>query len=159
MKKAEELNIQRGRTWTFGACTELGQFADASVDELYASHVLEHLGYQTDLARSLRGFCRVLKPGGRAMISVPDFEVLCRLFLDPRATAHDRFHVMRLAFGGQMDEHDFHRVGLTYELLSQFLLQTGFSRVERVDGFDLFQDSSSIEYLNEKISVNVVAYK
>jgi predicted O-linked N-acetylglucosamine transferase (SPINDLY family)/predicted SAM-dependent methyltransferase len=154
------LNIQPGPNVDFvGDCSDLGQFADASVDELYASHVLEHLGHQSELARALQGFHRILKPGGKAMISVPDFEILCRLFLDPRATTLDRFHVMRFVFGGQMDEHDFHRVGLTHEFLLQLLLQAGFSRVERASEFGLFQDTSATEYLNQKISLNVVAYK
>src|SRR6185436_6764054 len=96
-----------------GDCTDLSQFADGSVDEIYASHVLEHVSYGTDLRQALAGFHRVLKPGGAAKISVPDFEILCRLFLDPRASMLDRFEVMRMAFGGQMDAHDYHRVGLT----------------------------------------------
>ena len=50
---------------------------------------------------------------------------------------------MRIVFGGQMDEHDFHRVGLTHEFLSQLLAQAGFARVERAGEFDLFQDSSA----------------
>jgi predicted SAM-dependent methyltransferase len=129
------------------------------VDELYASHVLEHVGYLAPLRRTLAGFHRVLKPGGSAYISVPDFEILCRQFLDPRATIRDRFHVMRMIFGGQMDEHDFHRVGLTYEFLSKYLLQAGFSRVERVAEFGLFHDSSTAEFLDQKISLNVVARK
>jgi predicted SAM-dependent methyltransferase len=93
------------------------------------------------------------------MISVPDFETLCRLFLDPHATTRERFHVMRFVFGGQMDEHDYHRVGLSHEILSQLLFQAGFPRVERVGEFGLFRDTSTTEYLNQKISLNVVAYK
>lgn len=154
------LDIQPGPNVDFvGDCSELGQFADASVDELYASHVIEHLSYRSALLRTLRGFHRVLKTGGKLMISVPDFEVLCRLFLDPRATVRDRFELMRMAFGGQVDEHDFHRVGLTYEFLSNFLFQAGFSRVERVGEFGLFRDASTAEHLNQKISLNVAAYK
>lgn len=154
------LNIQSGPDVDFiGDCTDLGQFADASVDEIYASHVLEHLGYQTELPRALAGFHRVLRPGGTARISVPDFDVLCRLFLDPRAKLLDRFHVMRMAFGGQMDEHDYHRVGLAYDMLSQYLLQAGFSRVEQVGDFGLFEDASRIEFLGQRISLNVAAYK
>lgn len=154
------LNIQPGADVDFvGDCTELGQFADASVDALYASHVLEHVGYQTALPRTLAEFHRVLKPGGMAMIGVPDFEILCRLFLDPRATTQDRFYVMRMTFGGQTDAHDFHCVGLSHEFLSRYLFKAGFSRVERVTDFGLFSDSSTNEYLGEKVSLNVVAYK
>jgi predicted SAM-dependent methyltransferase len=93
------------------------------------------------------------------MISVPDFETLCRLFLDPRAELMERFMIMRMAFGGQMDEYDFHYVGLSYDILSRYLLNAGFARVERVKGFGLFDDDSTLEYLGEAISLNVVAYK
>ena len=154
------LNIQPGLDVDYvGDCTDLSQFADASVDELYASHVIEHLGHQSAVGRALTGFHRVLKPGGRALIAVPDFEALCRLFLDPRADMLERFQIMRMVFGAQMDEHDFHYVGLSYEFLSQFLFQSGFSRVERVQDFGLFRDASTIRFLDQPISLNVVAYK
>ena len=154
------LNIQPGLEVDYvGDCTDLSQFGDASVDELYASHVIEHLGHQSAVGRALTGFHRVLKPGGRALIAVPDFEALCRLFLDERANMLDRFQIMRMVFGAQMDEHDFHYVGLSYEFLSQFLFQSGFSRVERVQDFGLFRDASTIKFLDQPISLNVVAYK
>lgn len=154
------LNAQPGDGVDFvGDCADLGRFANGSVDEIYASHVLEHLGYQSHLPRALKEFWRVLKPGGVARISVPDFEVLCRQFLDPRATHEDRFHCMRMAFGGQIDEFDFHHVGLTHEFLSQYLYAAGFSRVERVKRFGLFRDDSELVVRGELISLNVVAYK
>jgi len=154
------LNVQPGPDVDFvGDCTDLGRFADGSVQEIYASHVLEHLSYQDRLPRALGELYRVLRPGGAAMISVPDLEVLCRLFLDPRAKVRDRFEIMRMAFGGQMDPHDFHFVGLSYDLLYNFLFRAGFSRIEQVKAFGLFRDSSTIEYMGEPISLNVVAHK
>jgi predicted SAM-dependent methyltransferase len=154
------LNVQPGTGVDFvGDCTDLGRFADASVQEIYASHVLEHLSYQDRLPRALGELYRVLRPGGKAMISVPDLEVLCRLFLDPRAKVRDRFEIMRMAFGGQMDAHDFHFVGLSYDLLYNFLFGAGFRRIEQVKAFGLFRDSSAIEYLGEPISLNVLAHR
>ena len=48
------LNILPGPEVDYvGDCTDLTQLADASVDDVYASHVLEHLGYGEDLASSL----------------------------------------------------------------------------------------------------------
>jgi len=67
--------------------------------------------------------------------------------------------IMRMAFGGQMDDYDFHYVGLSYEILAKYLFNAGFSRVERVKAFDLFEDGSVLEYRGEAISLNVVAYK
>ncbi len=154
------LNIQPGPDVDYiGSCTDLGQFADGAVHEIYASHILEHLGYKAELPRALEEFRRVLRAGGRALISVPDFEVLCRQFVDPRASLVERYWIMRMIFGGQMDEHDFHQVGLSYEILSKFLINAGFSRVERVKSFGMFEDSSLLEYRGEPISLNLVAYK
>lgn len=142
-----------------GDCVDLGQFEDGSVEEIYASHVLEHLGYQSELPRALKEFWRVLAPGGRAMLSVPDFEVICRLFLEEGRSFEERHLCMRMAFGGQVDAHDFHRVGLTFEFFGRLLRRAGFSRVERVERFDLFRDSSSLEVRGTLISLNVIAHK
>src|SRR5215204_373323 len=73
-----------------GDCSDLSRFADGSVEEIYASHVLEHLSYVGELPRALKDWHRVLAEGGRAMISVPDFEVICRLFLDPSHDGYQR---------------------------------------------------------------------
>ncbi len=64
-------------------------FADGTVDAVYASHVLEHL----DLAegRRLLSECRrILKPGGIVRIVVPDFEDLCRFYLQRLASVAER---------------------------------------------------------------------
>jgi predicted SAM-dependent methyltransferase len=154
------LNVQPGPAVDYvGDCTDLGRFGDGSVDEIYISHVLEHLGYIDRLPQALSEMLRVLKPGGRAMISVPDFEVVCRLFLDPRYGAEDRLHIMRMAFGGQMDPDDFHYVGLTFEILGEFLLNVGFSKIDRVKEFGLFDDSSVQRFDGTLISLNVIAHK
>ena len=65
-------NIQPGPNVDFvGNCIDLGQFADGSVASIYASHVLEHLGYKKELPTALREFHRVLVPGGSLMVSEP----------------------------------------------------------------------------------------
>src|SRR5687768_4465951 len=48
-----------------GSCTDLSFLPDQSCSEVYASHVLEHLGYDSELPKTLMGIHRVLKPGGR----------------------------------------------------------------------------------------------
>lgn len=60
-----------------------------------------------------------------AFISVPDLRVLSSLFVNQTLTASQRFHVMRMMFGGQTDEHDFHRVGLDEEILAVYLTEVG----------------------------------
>ena len=142
-----------------GDCSDLEQFPDESVDELYVAYILQRFDYAEKLPRALGEFNRVLKRGGMARISVPDFDTLCRMFLDPAHTPEQRFHIMTMAFGGQKDPHDFHYVGLTFEFLRNFLLDAGFSRIERVKEFGLFEDVSLIRYAGVPISLNVIAVK
>jgi len=42
---------------------------DGSVDEIFASHILEHLPWNTD---ALKEWHRILKPGGLITVAVPD---------------------------------------------------------------------------------------
>lgn len=154
------LNVNAGPGVDYvGDCADLARFADESVDDIYASHVLEHLGYAEKLPRALREWFRVLRKGGRARISVPDLDVLCRLFLEAAGRTPDRILVMRMMFGGQLDPHDFHYVGLSFDILASLLGDAGFSRVERVSEFGLFDDTSAARMFGTLVSLNVVAYK
>jgi predicted SAM-dependent methyltransferase len=101
-----------------GNICDLSQFADASVSAIYASHVLEHVP-QALVPATLAGIHRVLKKGGAFMVSVPDMEVLCRLFTHPGGTMDNRLHIMRMMFGGQTDAFDFHYFGWSWEFMQQ----------------------------------------
>jgi predicted SAM-dependent methyltransferase len=155
------LNIQPRPGVDFvGDCTDLSRFADASVAELYASLVYEHLAYGGDvLLGAWKEVHRVLVPGGRFLFSVPDLQTLCRLFLEPSLDVAQRFHVMRMMFGGQQDEHDFHRIGLTEEFAFGYLGRAGFRSARRVQDFGLFDDTSSLQFMGVPISLNVEAVK
>jgi predicted SAM-dependent methyltransferase len=142
-----------------GTCVDLGQFADGTVTEIYASHVLEHLGYQNDLLRALREFRRVLVPDGWLRVSVPDLAILCRLFLDAEVQTHERFAVMRMMFGGQTDRADFHHVGLTQEFLGEYLTIAGFVDIARVADLGCFDDTSRTAFKGRLISLNMIARK
>jgi predicted SAM-dependent methyltransferase len=154
------LNIQPGPHVDFtGTCTDLSRFGSGTVETIYASHVLEHLSYVDELLAALKEFRRVLRSGGLLQVSVPDFEALCRLFLDTRLDASMRFHVMRIIFGGQMDPYDVHKVGLTEEFLADFLTTAGFRDISRVEGFGLFEDTSTLALGGIPVSLNVQAVK
>lgn len=64
-------------------------FGDDTVDAVYASHVLEHLD-PAEGRRLLAECRRILKPGGIARIVVPDFEELCRFYLQRLSAVVDR---------------------------------------------------------------------
>ena len=142
-----------------GDCCDLSQFAEGAIDTIYASHVLEHVSYQDDMLAALKEWFRVLVPGGTVIISVPDFDLLCRLFLHPSNGIEQRFHIMRVIFGGQKSPTDFHSVGLTLEFLSWYLETAGFQDIRRVDDLGIFKDCSALELGGIPISLNVTARK
>ncbi len=139
---------------------DLSQFRDRTFAQIYASHVLEHFDYMNALHIVLREWLRVLEPGGKLYVSVPDLDTLAGLVIDKdRLTVEERYFVMRMIFGGHMDEHDFHLVGLNEEFLSVFLRQSGYVNVRRVKEFGLFEDTSSLLYKGILISLNMIAEK
>lgn len=142
-----------------GDCRDLSRFADGSVAEIYASHVLEHLGYKEEIQPTLEEWFRVLMPNGIAMISVPDLDTLCRLFVHPQVDQQERARVMQIIFGAQENAYDFHKAGLWPELLGSMLHKAGFVRIERVPSFGLFGDYSEFTMRGVSISLNIKTRK
>ena len=139
---------------------DLSMFADNTFESLYASHLLEHFDYQGDLQRVLDEWFRVLEPGGKLFLSVPDLDVLARMFLDKAAfSAEERFFIMRMMYGGHIDAADFHLVGLNEEFLTGFLDRSGFVQIRRVTDLGVFNDTSRMRFRDELISLNMVAEK
>jgi predicted O-linked N-acetylglucosamine transferase (SPINDLY family)/predicted SAM-dependent methyltransferase len=157
----EVLNIQAGdHVDHVGDARNLSRFDDGTFSEIYASHVLEHFDYVGEMDAVLEEWHRVLKPGGRIFISVPDLDTLADLFLmKDRLDLQDRFHVMRMIFGGHTSPHDYHKVGLNAEILQSFLRKAGFINLRRVDNLGIFQDTSTLQFHGRPVSLNMVAEK
>lgn len=143
-----------------GNANDLSRFADGSFSDLYASHVLEHFDYAGELVSTLREWRRVLAPLGMLHVSVPDMDVLADLFLlKDRLSVDERFHVMRMMFGGHVDRYDYHAVGLNEEFLRRFLAEAGFSDIVHVADLGLFNDTSRQQFRGMPISLNMTARK
>lgn len=143
-----------------GDARDLSAFADRSFATIYASHVVEHVDYKDELAQTLREWLRVLVPGGRVMISVPDIDILGRLIIDRKAHGvEERFLLMRMIFGGHFDTFDYHQVGFNEDFLTWFLKTCGFVNVRRVAKLDVFDDTSNTCFKNVPISLNMIAEK
>jgi len=143
-----------------GNANDLSRFPNCTFSDIYASHVLEHLDYQGELQATLKEWHRVLKPFGRLYVSVPDIDVLAKLLLaKDQLTIDERFHVMRMIFGGHVDAYDYHVVGLNEGFLQKFLGEAGFDAVKKVDSFELFEDTSNLVFKGENISLNLTAKK
>ena len=127
---AVKLNIGAGNTRIEGFVPidrKLGHeadqldYADNSVDEIRASHVLEHFTFR-GAKDALAEWVRVLKPGGLIRIAVPDVDK-CIDSNDP----HRLFYLM----GGQTDEDDIHQSAYDYERLRGLMIQTGLTDIKR----------------------------
>jgi predicted SAM-dependent methyltransferase len=143
-----------------GNAKDLSRFEAATFTDIYASHVLEHFDFKDEIFMTLVEWCRVLVPGGTLHISVPDMDILARLFLDrERLSKADRFMVMRMIFGGHVDQYDYHVVGLNDEFLADLLGKTGFTDMRRVADLGFFEDTSKYIFAGTPISLNMTAVK
>ena len=142
-----------------GDCRDLSFLADASCDEIYASHVIEHLGYDRDVGHALKEFHRVLVPGGRLRLSVPCMDTLCALFVHPQTDINGKFHIMRMLFGGRLDAADVHLTGFNFDFLRDFLTRAGFRDIRKVEEFHEFEDTSRARFKGMLVSCNVEAFK
>ena len=139
---------------------ELPQFEDGVFSEIYASHIVEHLDYKKELLATLKEWRRIMMPGGKIYVSVPDLDVLAELILSKdKLTVDNQYFVMRMIFGGHDDEYDYHMVGLNEAILTKFLTIAGFVNIVKVDSFGLFDDASDMKYMGLAISLNLIAEK
>jgi len=154
------LNIQQGPHIDFvGSCTDLSQFEENSITAIYASHVLEHLSHRNELMNVLANCRKILSPGGKFYISVPDMSVLCRLFLKENISVDQRYELMLMLFGGHKDEYDFHKVGCFEDFLTLYLMNVGFTDIKKVERLGLFDDYSNYMFEGELISLNMIVTK
>jgi predicted SAM-dependent methyltransferase len=109
---------------------------DGTVDEIYACHVLEHFPRKKILA-TIREWNRVLKPGGKLRIAVPDFGAMTKFYLK-EGSLHKLYGML---FGGQRDELDFHMVTFDYQLLSSTLQDCGFTDTQHYNWEDFLPEN------------------
>jgi predicted SAM-dependent methyltransferase len=143
---------------------DLHMFQDNSIDEIYACHVLEHVG-RREVIGVLKEWNRVLKVGGIVRISVPDFEAVVDHYQEHRCLQD----VMGLVVGGQRDNFDYHCILFTDRSIQDSLQQTGFHEVQRYEWMDFlpigFDDYSRcylphLDFEKGKLmSLNIVASK
>jgi predicted O-linked N-acetylglucosamine transferase (SPINDLY family)/predicted SAM-dependent methyltransferase len=143
-----------------GNADDLNQFDNETFDEIYASHVLEHFDFSNGgVNKVLVEWHRILKHGGKLYISVPDMDKLFSLFINNSLNANQKFDIIRMIFGGHVNQHDYHKIGFNKEILSAFLIDTGFKKNEIVERFGIFNDTSDFQYEGVAISLNIIAEK
>ena len=119
---------------------------DESIDEIRASHVLEHFSHR-ETADVINDWARVLKPGGVLKIAVPDLHAICAA-----VASGSPINAEGYLMGGHVDENDHHGATFTMAKLGQLFYDAGLDRVRTWT--DETTDCSSLP-----ISLNLMAHK
>lgn len=115
---------------------------DGEADVIYSSHALEHLPFR--LAQlALHRWKRVLKPGGRLYLAIPDLEEILITMLNPAVDDYTKWNWYNYTlFGYQVDPDkyskskeldlpedpgQFHKCGFTEDSIQLFLKLAGFT--------------------------------
>ncbi len=106
----------------------LRKFENNSIDLIYASNVLEHLG-RWNYKQALLRWYDLLKPKGILRLSVPDFNALCEYYIETK----DLKTMYCALYGGQDTVYNYHYWCWDYEILSEELLGIGFKNIHRYD--------------------------
>lgn len=138
---------------------------DNTVDEIYCSHVLDHLSRMKEVDRALSEWYRILKPRGILRVAVSDFEKVVKMYNEGLALERLLGHIV----GGHKTDFDHHGIVFDFKLLRQYLEKHGFVDVKRYRWQDFlpkdFDDLSAcyIPHMDKEngilMSLNVVCTK
>lgn len=98
-------------------------YPDGSVEEIVASHILEHFSHR-EVPTVLAHWVAKLKPGGKIRLAVPNFELLCELY-QAGAPVNTQGYVM----GGHVDANDRHGCLFDRESLTEAMIAVGLERI------------------------------
>jgi ubiquinone/menaquinone biosynthesis C-methylase UbiE len=135
--------------------SDLSMVESGSVEEIYASHCLEHFSHlkTVDVLKEWR---RVMKKGCKAYIAVPDLEVTARMILKDGLSDW----AINFLYGDQVYDKAYHYTAFDFPRLAKCLVKAGWSDVKRiVDMPYKLDDCSWLRYSNggERVSLNVEA--
>lgn len=137
--------------------SDLSQFQDNSVSEIYASQILEHFPH-VKTESVLKEWYRVLKPGARITIGVPDFARAVEIYMHYGLCDW----VVNQLYGDQGYPLAFHYVSFTFAKLAKMLDTVGFKRIKRIKEMPYGIKDCSSNIFNQdgkSVSLNVEAYK
>jgi predicted SAM-dependent methyltransferase len=105
-------------------------FRDGCAELVVADHVLEHLPQRFAVAALLEAR-RVLRPGGRIRVGVPDLLAYCEKYLeaDAKDDHQEKALLLRGLYGGQFHEGEHHLSGWDEDTLGDLLEAVGFADV------------------------------
>lgn len=119
-------------------------YEDGEIEEIYTSHMMEHLRYH-EICDTLTEFSRVLENGGKLEIRVPDFEVYAALFLE-RGWDWKSTWGLRYIFGYQRRTGDYHFTGWWKERFREVLPQYGF-KIAKMKNINTRQPKGNAQFV------------
>lgn len=142
---------------------DLSIFKDNFADFIYACHVLEHISHK-DIDLVLMEWKRVLKPGGKLRISVPDFDMILEIYFETNKSIEE---IIGPLMGAQDYKQNFHYSVFNHFFLSNHLKKVHFASIQNWDPSKVenhnFNDWSGVSFeINGKnfpISLNIEAVK
>lgn len=111
-------------------------FEDCTVDEVMAIHVLEHI-VPWDVQATLAEWFRVLKPGSKIILEMPDIIKCCQNIID--GVVKGGKHPDQLGYWGAFgdprlrDVFMLHRWGYTFKTLKPMMEEAGFIKVKEFE--------------------------
>lgn len=161
----EFAKFSRARDVRYADATTRIPHADRAVDVIYSSHMVEHLD-RREARRFLAECRRVLKPGGRLRIVVPDLRITVNdyvakgnadVFLDQLQLALDKPHGvlghLRHILVGDRNHHWLYDGHSVSRLLADngfeqvTLLQPGETGIDEPGNLDLFERAGESAYV------------
>jgi len=123
----------------------LPDYADNSIEEIRASHILEHFGHR-EAVEVLKEWVRVLQPDGLIRISVPNFDWIVNNY------NNHNLPIEGYVMGGQVDDNDYHKSIYTTKKLTEMLSFVGLSDITTWESE--IKDCSALP-----VSLNLQGYK
>ena len=125
-------------------------YPDGRVDEIYTSHVFEHIGIN-DMYGVMEEWRRVLRPNGELIIRIPNLEQGIRQWLN--APDENKWRELGAVFGSQTHTGNSHLCGFNKGSLKHFLESFDFevtSIEEKVTGHGDEVEAHAIKLETEK---------
>lgn len=111
---------------TIENCNQL--FPPGSADLIYCCHTIEHVSHQK-ISDVVKGVYVTLKRGGVFRISVPDFDMIVKMYQE-KGRIED---IMEPLMGGQGYPENFHSSVFSETYLKKLLMESGFREVRKWD--------------------------
>lgn len=116
----------------------LDEVPDGTCDVIYASHLLEHISH-TKVPYVLERWYKKLKPGGKLIINVPDFEWVCKQVLrfesgQILSGVFSDFEgdrgLQSIIYGTHSHDGEYHKAAFTKLSLWEMLDGVGFEKIK-----------------------------